>query len=773
MTTRLTRQKTANKVQKEGKVKKLANRLIQGQKGQALMLTLILLGVGGLIIAPLMGFMSTGLMAGQVFEKKTDELYAADAGIEDALWQIKNDQLATLLPTYDIYDYLTTWEYDLSEHINDEQVKVTIQNLWIPKDITAPSPYDARDIIEEGKLIVSGSVLGASDYRIKINYYPEAGEDLSVRTLGVWLPPGFTYVAGSSNLEADPGDEYYSVPTTSPHAGGQAVVWTFSPAVLFADFPGVDPLFSPMTSTITFQFDGAVGRSPEALAWITTSGVDDIPYSWDADIKVYKITSTAGSTTIDAYAIKSEMRQLGSAIAGDYRAIGNSLMIDVDFHLPPIRDELLPESDATVSDIPPDATVEAAYLYWSSWFRGEQIFLDDASDFDSPPVDWTTGARWSIHDGARFRARGGGSDADRTITFDDSLDLSGYKMVEVSWRQAEDGPLEGTDALYFAFSGDGGTTWSDNIEAFRGNLHLELTWYWFSWAIPDQYLTDNFRLRFFWDANRTNENVFIDNIRLRKYSLEADETAIFKIDGQQVYFDGDGDPQMGDEEITADRSQVLVNIGVCQHPIGYSYSSFKDVTELVRKFTDQGNATYTVGGVDGDTGNEWSYAGWSLIIIYSSPETKGHQLYLYDDFAYSHMGQNVDFDGDGQPGGTISGFLVPEPIAGEVNAAKLTVFVGEGDDYYNLDYLQFNGTSLSDGKSTNDVWNSWSLGMTEDGVDIDTFYVTWASDLLEPGDTSAQIDLPTEIDSWNLVYIILSFRSEVTTGGTVVYLIRG
>ena len=55
-----------------------------------LALVLVLLVVGGLILAPLLGLMSTGLMAGQVYEKKTDELYAADAGVEDAMWRIKN-----------------------------------------------------------------------------------------------------------------------------------------------------------------------------------------------------------------------------------------------------------------------------------------------------------------------------------------------------------------------------------------------------------------------------------------------------------------------------------------------------------------------------------------------------------------------------------------------------------------------------------------------------------------------------------------------------------
>jgi hypothetical protein len=58
------------------------------------------------------------------------------------------------------------------------------------------------------------------------------------------------------------------------------------------------------------------------------------------------------------------------------------------------------------------------------------------------------------------------------------------------------------------------------------------------------------------------------------------------------------------------------------------------------------------------------------------------------------------------------------------------------------------------------------------GVDIDTFYVTWASNLLKTGYTSAHINLPSPNDGITLSYIILSFRSTITYGGTVSYLVR-
>jgi hypothetical protein len=292
-----------------------------------------------------------------------------------------------------------------------------------------------------------------------------------------------------------------------------------------------------------------------------------------------------------------------------------------------------------------------------------------------------------------------------------------------------------------------------------------------------------FRIAGFGGGNdNSGERCFIDNIEIASLALAADETAFFEIDGQRVYFDGSGDPQIdptGTEVLSADVAQVINNSNY-GNPHGYSYSCKKDVTALIRSFTAEGDygnrpggGVYAVGGVQATeyAGDEWAYAGWSLIIIYASSTTHGHQLYIYDDFLYCDHDTNLDFDQDGQPGGTIDGFLVPAPVAGDVNAAKITCFVGEGDSWYSGDRLEFNGSPLSNPSSPwNNVWNGYSPGFTAEGVDVDTFYVTWASGLLETGDTQAQIDISTDIDIWNLVYIILSFRSVTTSGGHLSYI---
>jgi len=91
-------------------------RLIKDEKGQTLIMALILLVIGGLIIAPLLSYMGTGLITGGVYERKADELYAADAGVEDAIWKI---QQGIGLCLYQSKNYTIT-------NVNGKKVDVTI-----------------------------------------------------------------------------------------------------------------------------------------------------------------------------------------------------------------------------------------------------------------------------------------------------------------------------------------------------------------------------------------------------------------------------------------------------------------------------------------------------------------------------------------------------------------------------------------------------------------------------------------------------------------------
>jgi hypothetical protein len=105
-------------------MKTSVRRAIRDEKGAALALALVLLVVGGLILTPLLGLMSTGLMAGQVYERKTDELYAADAGVEDAVWQIQTQvpEVGRLYCGAGNH----TWSYNISD-VNGKEIAVTLE----------------------------------------------------------------------------------------------------------------------------------------------------------------------------------------------------------------------------------------------------------------------------------------------------------------------------------------------------------------------------------------------------------------------------------------------------------------------------------------------------------------------------------------------------------------------------------------------------------------------------------------------------------------------
>jgi len=103
-------------------------RLVKDEKGRALILALILLGVGGLTTGPLLSYVGTGLVAGEVYEKKTAELYAADAGVEDAVWKIQNDVGELPGPACGGGDP-EYWSYNITDDvnkINGKNVEVTI-----------------------------------------------------------------------------------------------------------------------------------------------------------------------------------------------------------------------------------------------------------------------------------------------------------------------------------------------------------------------------------------------------------------------------------------------------------------------------------------------------------------------------------------------------------------------------------------------------------------------------------------------------------------------
>lgn len=72
-------------------IKRTLRKLTKSQEGQVLPIVLVLLALGGLLLVPTLNHASTSLKGNQVTETKTKALFAADAGVEKAIWKLQND----------------------------------------------------------------------------------------------------------------------------------------------------------------------------------------------------------------------------------------------------------------------------------------------------------------------------------------------------------------------------------------------------------------------------------------------------------------------------------------------------------------------------------------------------------------------------------------------------------------------------------------------------------------------------------------------------------
>ena len=112
-----------------GKVRKIAvkKRLVRDEKGYIMILALLVLVLVGLISGPVLSYMVSGLRAGYIFETGAAELYAADAGVEDAVLKIQNqvDEVKNLYCGNGNH----SWTYPSPLVVNGKSVGVTITGM--------------------------------------------------------------------------------------------------------------------------------------------------------------------------------------------------------------------------------------------------------------------------------------------------------------------------------------------------------------------------------------------------------------------------------------------------------------------------------------------------------------------------------------------------------------------------------------------------------------------------------------------------------------------
>lgn len=310
-------------------MKKILNKLIREEKGQALIIALILLGLGGLLIAPLMAYMSTGLMAGQTYEQKMDEVYAADAGIEDVLYNI-------ITPTAPVYAELQalaegdSHSYTLTDPVNEETVDVTatklslIQGLLGEKEYKIGQPHENWvDFAIPPTGITHNPGEGWVEYTCIIDFYydkPAGAAARDIQSVGAFFLPDPGYDSlGNSLIDntspydwQDPPDTpwgqitFDQLQTDSPEtkiaAGGFAFIWRWE--------QNQGPKFNPQdTGGFSFKFKiNDPDWEPRIYFVWATIKQQDISYVASADFWRWLIEATAGDTNVQS-AILEEIVQ--------------------------------------------------------------------------------------------------------------------------------------------------------------------------------------------------------------------------------------------------------------------------------------------------------------------------------------------------------------------------------------------------------------------------------------------------------------------------------
>jgi len=97
---------------------------LKDEKGQALPLALIALVLGALLVGSFLSYVSTNLLASRLVDRLVDDQYAADAGVEDAVWNLVFGDFAESLQ--EVGDTLT---YSPTESVNGLLSSVTVTRV--------------------------------------------------------------------------------------------------------------------------------------------------------------------------------------------------------------------------------------------------------------------------------------------------------------------------------------------------------------------------------------------------------------------------------------------------------------------------------------------------------------------------------------------------------------------------------------------------------------------------------------------------------------------
>ncbi|MFC1902322.1 hypothetical protein ACFLX3_05315 [Chloroflexota bacterium] len=250
-------------------MKKWLSLLKLGESGQAMLAVLALMAVGGVLVIPTLNFASTSVKTTNMFEKNLDGLYAADAGVEDALWIIKNDT-----PTSFPYSYQLT-------NLNGMIVDVVIDEVTT----IAGEDMGESGIHEDYMGIIKLVTYDAGIYDYSMTISNNGTGNMKIEKILIDFPPNLEYVTGSTG-----GDLTTDEPNvTGNSATGITLVWLQSPP-----YPSIP---EGSDKYLTFQLSGPPDVNGVEGHGVIQATRDDVGTVWDSTSYPYSIVSQAKDST--------------------------------------------------------------------------------------------------------------------------------------------------------------------------------------------------------------------------------------------------------------------------------------------------------------------------------------------------------------------------------------------------------------------------------------------------------------------------------------------
>ena len=243
---------------------RLWKQFLSSEKGQALPIVLALLALGGLTIAMSLNYTSTSLNSSRILQEKMKGVYAAGAGVEDALWSLG----------YGIWP-----PTQLPEDINQMEVEIQIEDkgTYILSQHSVYLDVDGEVVWDE--------MAQAYKYTITVIWQPGSGTpEVKLDEVRARLPIGYSYQSGSAanfieNLATNEPDE------TIDTQGAYLLNWQFG-----SPKPSVteeDPV-----QTQAFYITGEGSQVNSHSSWAVASR-SDIGTVGETTGTLYKITAIA------------------------------------------------------------------------------------------------------------------------------------------------------------------------------------------------------------------------------------------------------------------------------------------------------------------------------------------------------------------------------------------------------------------------------------------------------------------------------------------------